>query len=162
MFRKIKEVATSEQSLAYYDVKKPIVLQCDASTQGLGASLMQDGKSVAYVSRSLIKCDQKYAPIELECQAIVFACLTFDQYIYGHAEVTIHSDHKPLEAIFRKSLPEAPKRLQRMMLAVQRYNVKVEYKPGTEQLGADMLLPIIPSTCQRYVDRIDLPVCDPR
>ena len=39
-FRKIKEVATSEQSLAYYDVKKPIVLQCDASTQGLGASPM--------------------------------------------------------------------------------------------------------------------------
>ena len=97
-FRKIKEVATSEQSLAYYDVKRPIVLQCDASTQGLGASLMQDGKPVAYVSRSLTKCEQKYAPIELECLAIVFACRKFDQYIYGHAEVTIHSDHKPLEA----------------------------------------------------------------
>ena len=120
-------------------MKKLIVLQCDASTQGLGASLMQDGKPVAYFSRSLTKCEQKYAPIELECLAIVFACRKFDQYIYGHAEVTIHSDHKPLEAIFRKSLLEAPKRLQRMMLAVQRYNVKVEYKPGKEQLVADML-----------------------
>ena len=97
-FRKIKEVATSEQSLAYYDV-----LQCDASTQGLGASLMQDGKPVAYVLRSLTKCEQKYAPIELDCLAIVFACRKFDQYIYGHAEVTIHSDHKPLEPIFRTS-----------------------------------------------------------
>ena len=134
-FRKIKEVATSEQSLAYYDVKKPIVLECDSSTQGLGASLVQDGKPVAYVSRSLTNCEQKYAPIELECLAIVFTCRKFDQYIYGHAEVTIHSDHKRLEAIFRKSLLEAPKRLQRMMLAVQRYNVKVEYKPGTEQHG---------------------------
>ena len=80
-FRKIKAVATSEQSLAYYDVKKPSVLQCDASTQGLGASLMEDGKPVAYVSRSLTKCEQKYAPIELECLTIVFACRKFGQYI---------------------------------------------------------------------------------
>ena len=107
-------------------MKKPTVLQCDASTQGLGASLVQDGKPVAYVSRSLTKCERKHAPIELECLAIVFACRKFDQYIYGHADVTIHSDHKPLEAIFRKSLLEAPKRLQRMMLAALRYNVKVK------------------------------------
>ena len=80
-FRKIKEVATLEQSLAYYDVKKPIVLQCDARTQGLGTSLMQDGKPVAYVSRSLTKCEQKYAPIELECLTTVIACRKFGQYI---------------------------------------------------------------------------------
>ena len=119
------------------DVKKPIVLHCDASTQGLGASLVQDGKPVAYVSRFLTKCEQKYAPIELECVAIVFGCRKFDQYIYGHAYVKIHSDHKPPEAIYRKSLLEAPKRLQRMMLAVQRCDVKVEYRPGTEQVVAD-------------------------
>ena len=83
-FGKIKEVATSEQSFVYFDVKKPIVLQCDGSTQGLGASLMQDSKPVAYVSRSLTKCEQKYAPIELECLAIVFVCREFNQYIYGH------------------------------------------------------------------------------
>ena len=62
-------------------------------------------------------------------------------YIYGHADLTMHSDHKPLEATFRMTLFEAPKRLQRMMLAVQRYNVKVEYKPGTEQLVVDMFAP---------------------
>ena len=34
---------------------------------------------------------------------------------------------------------EAPKRLQRMLLAVQRYDIKVVYKPGSVQLVADML-----------------------
>ena len=34
---------------------------------------------------------------------------------------------------------EAPKRLQRMLLAVQRYDIKVVYKPGSEQMVADML-----------------------
>ena len=71
--------------------------------------------------------------------------------MYGHAEVTIHSDHKPLKAMFRKSLLEAPKRLQRMMLAVQRYNVKVEYKPGTEQLVAD-ILSRVPSSRQPVIE----------
>ena len=138
-FEKIKEIATAERSLAYYDVNKPVVVQCDASTLGLGATLMQDGRPVAYASRSLTKCEQNYAPIELECLAIVFACRKFDQFIYGHPSVVIHSDHLPLQSIFKKSMLEAPKRLQRMLLAVQRYDIKVVYKPGSEQLVADML-----------------------
>ena len=96
-FERIKEVATAERSLAYYEVNKPVVVQCDASTLGLGATLMQDGRPVAYASRYLTKCEQNYAPIELECLAIVFACRKFDQFIYGHPSVIIHSDHRPLE-----------------------------------------------------------------
>ena len=105
----------------------------------MGATLMQDDRPVAYASRSLTKCEQNYAPIELECLAIVFACRKFDQFIYGHPSVVIHSDHLLLQSIFKKSLLEAPKRLQRMLLAVQRYDIKVLYKPGSEHLVADML-----------------------
>lgn len=138
-FERVKDIATAERSLSYYDVTKPVVLQCDASTQGLGVTLLQNEKPVAYASRSLTASERNYTPIELECLAIVFACRKYDQYIYGHPDVTIHSDHKPLETIFRKSLLEAPKRLQRMMMALQRYDMKVVYKPGSEQLVADML-----------------------
>ena len=34
--------------LAYYDVTKPVVIQCDASTSGLGAALLQEGRPVAF------------------------------------------------------------------------------------------------------------------
>lgn len=47
--------------------------------------------------------------------AIVFATQHFEQYIIG-AHVTVHSDHKPLEPLFKKNLYQIPKRLQRMML----------------------------------------------
>ena len=63
----------------------------------------------------------------------------FDQYIYGHLDVILDSHHKPLEAIFRKLLLDAPRRLQRIMLTLQRHNLRVVSKPGLEQLVADML-----------------------
>ena len=90
-FEKIKGIATTERSLAYYDVNKAVVVQCDASKLSLCATLMQDGRPDAYASRSLTKCEHNYAPIELDCLAIVFACRKFDQFVYGHPSVVIHS-----------------------------------------------------------------------
>ena len=63
----------------------------------------------------------------------------FDQYIFGHLNVTILTDHRPLEAIMNTSLLAAPKRIQAMMLALQRYAFTVTWKPGKEQIIADLL-----------------------
>ena len=82
-FSNIKDQISSDQLLAFYDVKKPVVIQCDASTEGLGATLLQEGRPVASASRSLTKSEKNYVAIELECLAIVFACRKFDHYIYG-------------------------------------------------------------------------------
>ena len=49
------------------------------------------------------------------------------------------SDHKPLEYIFNKPLHQAPLGLQRMLLSLQRYDLKIVYKPGTELFIADPL-----------------------
>ena len=94
---------------------------------------------MAYAFCALTDCERNYAPLELECLAIVFATTKFDQYVFGHPDVTIHTDHRPLEAILHRSLLRAPKRLQAMILSLQRYTLKVVYKPGTEQVIADML-----------------------
>ena len=137
-FKQIKSLMCSEKVLAYYDGSKPIVIQCDASTQGLGATLLQDGRPVASASRSLTKSEKNYVAMELECLAMVFACQRFDQYIYGR-KVTIETDHRVLESITKKPLLTAPKRLQRMLLALQRYDLEVQYRPGAMQYIADPL-----------------------
>jgi hypothetical protein len=87
---------------------------------------------VAYASRSLTTTERRYAQIEKECLAILFACERFDLYIYGRERVVVESDHKPLEVIFKKSLLTAPRRLQRMLLKLQKYNLDVSYKRGKE------------------------------
>ena len=51
----------------------------------------------------------------------------------------VESDHQPLQTILKKSLIDAPKRLQRMMLQLQRYDINVCYKRGKDMLIADAL-----------------------
>lgn len=43
-------------------------------------------------------------------------------------DIQVESDHKKLESIFKKPLHQAPMRLQRMLLRLQRYSLKVTYR----------------------------------
>ena len=61
------------------------------------------------------------------------------QYLYGRHVITVHTDHEPLETIFKKLLCKAPQRLQRMMLKLQRYQFSVRYKKGKELYVVDTL-----------------------
>ena len=76
--------------------------------------------------------------LELECLAIVFACQTFDQYIFGK-HVRVETDHKPRETIIKKSILAAPRHLQRMLLQLQINSLDVVYRPGEQQVVADTL-----------------------
>ena len=136
---RIQRMISTAPVLAYYDVTKPVTIQCDASQTGLGAALLQNGHPVAYSSRALTATERNYAQIEKELLAIVFACEKFDQYIFGKSDVVVESDHKPLETIFRKPIHNAPKRLQRMRLRLQSYDIRVEYKKGAMMYLADTL-----------------------
>ena len=136
--------------LRYFDVNAPVVLQVDASEYGLGAALLQPFSSssnaadlqwqpVAFSSSSLTPTEQRYAQIEKEALAIVHRFHKFDQFLFGKSDITVQSDHKPLETIFKKPLASAPRRLQSMMLSFQRYSFRVEYHKGSSLHIADTL-----------------------
>lgn len=137
-FQAIKEMVTNTPVLKYYDQDKPLTVQCDASQKGLGAALLQDGQPVAYASRALTPTEQRYAQIEKEMLAMVFALEKFNIYTYGRP-VVVHTDHKPLETILRKPLIKAPKRLQAMMLRLQKYDISAMYLQGKHMYLADTL-----------------------
>lgn len=124
--------------LKFYDVSQPVTLSVDASSEGLGAVILQEGQPVAYGSRALTDCEKNYAQIEKELLAIVHGCEKFHQYLYGRC-IQVESDHKPLEIIFKKPLHKAPSRLQKMMMRLQKYSLMVRYVPGKELHIADAL-----------------------
>ena len=55
----------------------------DASRQGLGCVLMQDGKVIAYASHQLKKHETNYPTHDLELVAMVFALKIWRHYLYG-------------------------------------------------------------------------------
>ena len=107
--RRVKDLIakSATKPLRYYDRRKPVTVQADASQRGLGACLLQDGQPIAYASKSLTDTETRYANIERELLAIVFACQRFNTYVLGRP-FTVESDHKPLEMIHQKSLASAP------------------------------------------------------
>ena len=111
----LKKTISKDVNLQYFDPKKPVVLQVDASQVGLGAALLQDSKVIAYASKSLTPAETRYANIEREMLAVVFGCLEFHHYLYGRSFVC-NSDHQPLKKIHLKHLSDAPPMLQRLLL----------------------------------------------
>ena len=61
------------------------------------------------------------------------------KYLYGKQHITVDTDRQPVESIFKKPISKAPRRLQRMMLKLLDYQVKVTYKKGKELHVADTL-----------------------
>ena len=100
---------------------------------GLGAVLVQEERPIAYASRALTDAETRYATIEKEMLAVVFALEKWHQFTYGRL-VKVYTDHKPLV-----NITKAPRRLQGMLLRSLNYNIEVEYVPGSQQYLADMM-----------------------
>eukprot|EP00057_Strongylocentrotus_purpuratus_P007672 XP_011662146.1 PREDICTED: uncharacterized protein K02A2.6-like [Strongylocentrotus purpuratus] len=136
--KETKRLLTAAPILAFYDPEKELVIQCDASKSGLGSTLLQEGKPVAYASRALTETEQRYAQIEKEALAIVFSLERFHQYTFGR-HVKVHSDHKPLETIVKKPLHRAPRRLQGMLMRMLHYDIEITWVKGKDMHIADLL-----------------------
>ena len=134
-FKKLKSMLSIAPVLRYYEVTKPVIVQCDASQKGMGACILQDGQLVVYTSRALMTTEQSWAQIETKLYAILFAMEKFHSYVYGRRQVTFKTDHKPLFAIVQKVLTTLPKHLQRILLRLQRY----DYDPTNQVIIMDTL-----------------------
>ena len=138
----LKDALISQPVLQFYDCTKPTKISADASKNGLGAVLLQQQDEtwhpVAYASRAMLDAETRYAQIEKELLAMTYACERFHQFIYGRV-IEVETDHKPLVPLFTKPLSDCPLRVQRLMLRVQRYDMKVSYTPGKFMYTADAL-----------------------
>lgn len=159
--RALKACVCSAPVLALYAPREPVLVSVDASSHALGAVLLQAGRPVEFASATLTDTQCRYAQIEKELLAIVYALERFHQYVYGRCDVTVETDHKPLEALFKKSLDSTPARLQRMMLRIQCYDFNVVHKPGKYLFVADALsrAPLADLVTEKVSDEVDEQSC---
>ena len=109
---------------------------CDASQEGLGCVLMQNGRVVAYGSRQLKTHERNYPTHDLELAAVVFALKSWRHYLYGE-RFEVFSDHKSLKYLF--SQKELNLRQRRWMEHLEDYDFDLQYNPRKADVVADAL-----------------------
>ncbi|WVZ76170.1 LOW QUALITY PROTEIN: hypothetical protein U9M48_024167, partial [Paspalum notatum var. saurae] len=133
---KLEKSLTSAPVLAQPDVTKPFDVYCDASGNGLGCVLMQEGRVIAYASRQLRKHEANYATHDLELAAVVHALKIWRHYLLGNT-CHIYTDHKSLKYILTQ--PELNMRQRRWLELIKDYDLEIHYHPGKANVVADAL-----------------------
>jgi hypothetical protein len=118
------------------DMEKSFSIYCDASGQGLGCVLMQDGHMVAYASRQLRKHEVHYLTHDLELAAVVHALKIWRHYLMGK-RCELYTDHKSLKYIFMQ--PDLNLRQRRWLGLIKDYDLGINYYPGKANVVADAL-----------------------
>ena len=156
-FERAQQAIADATQLTHFDPKMPVVIETDASLKGLGAVLKQNGRPIRFLSKSLTPAESNYSNIERELLAVLFACEKLHNHIFGR-EVTVKTDHKPLESIFQKPVSLAPPRLQRMLLRLVMYDVKVKYVSASGVPMADTLSRLIPAGRDKPIPGLDVTI----
>src|SRR3954462_13133751 len=91
----LKTKLTTAPVLVLPDTSKDFVVFCDASHQGLGCVLMQDGNVVDYASRQLKPHENNYPTHDHELAAVVHALKQWRHYLLGSC-CELYSDHQSL------------------------------------------------------------------
>ena len=96
VFDRLKEVMSTCPVLALPDFLQPFVLECDASSLGIGAVLMQNRHPIAYESRKLQNNEKLYSTYDKEMLAIMHALAKFKQYLVV-SKFVVRTDHNNLK-----------------------------------------------------------------
>jgi hypothetical protein len=118
------------------DMEKPFSIYCDASGQGLGCVVMQDGHMVAYASWKLRKHEVNYPTHVLELAAVVHTLKIWRHYLMGK-RCELYTDHKSLKYIFTHLNLNI--RQRRWLELIKDYDLGIKHHPGKATVVADAL-----------------------
>jgi hypothetical protein len=137
-------------------MEKPFSIYCDASGQGLGCVLMQDGHVVANASRQLRKHEVNYPTQDLELAVVVHALKSWRHYLMGK-RCELYTDHKSLKYIFTQSNLNLGQR--RWLELIKDYDLGINCHHGKANVVADTLS-CRSRVSQLVVDSMPLELCE--
>lgn len=135
-FQSLKQSMTQCPVLAMPNFSLPITIEADACATGLGAVLMQQGRPIAYLSKSLGPKSAAQSIYEKEAMAILEALKKWRHYIWGNSLI-IKTDQHSLKYIASQRITEGIQ--HKLLLKLLEYDYTIEYKKGKENVVADAL-----------------------
>ena len=100
-FQKLKQAMTTTPTLAMPNLKEPFIIETDASGNGIGAVLSQQGKPNAFMSKSPSSSKQSWSTYAKEMFAIIQAIQTWRPYLVGH-KFYIFTDQRSLKYLLEQ------------------------------------------------------------
>ena len=145
-FKSLKE-EISKSSLVSIDPTIPLEIETDASEHAIAASLTQNGRPVAFFSRTLTSSEQKHSSIEKEAYAIVESIRKWRHLLLGR-HFKLITDQKSVSFMFDSKIKSKIKneKIARWRLELACFSYDITYRPGKENAAADALSRICSST----------------
>ncbi|RVW62500.1 Retrovirus-related Pol polyprotein from transposon 17.6 [Vitis vinifera] len=135
-FTMLKQALTTTPTLAMPNFNEPFTIETDASGDGIGAVLTQQGRPIAYMSRALGVTKRSWSIYAKEMLAIVEAIRTWRPYILGR-KFFIRTDQRSLKYFLEQRV--ATSEQQKWVAKLLGYDYEIIYRPGKENSAADAL-----------------------
>ena len=132
-------VSDIEHSVVHcIDESKPFELECDASDFALAGVLNQEGRPVAFFSRTLHGSERKWPAVEKEACAIIESIRNWRHLLTGRSFKLV-TDQKSVSFMFHKNHQSKIKndKVYRWRLELSCYSFDIVYRPGVENIPAD-------------------------
>ena len=145
-FERIKQAITSGPVLALPDPAQTIrmTVTTDASGFAVGATLEQQGRPIAFLSKKMNDAEKRYPVHEQELLAMVLALREWRHYLLG-TRFTAHTDHGSLR--YLQTQPQLSNRQARWIEKLSEFDFTVVYKQGKDNIAADALSRDPTTTC---------------
>ena len=140
--------------MKFYDEIHPPCLEIDASVIRPRAAILQTRidtscprdkapdniilRPITFASKSLSSAERRYRCTQREALGIQQGIEKFHLYCFMQ-EVSIITDHNLLITIFKKDVAMLSQKMQRFLLRINQYRVRIIYKPGPDLFIADWL-----------------------
>ncbi|RVW25194.1 Transposon Tf2-11 polyprotein [Vitis vinifera] len=141
-FMALKQAMITAPVLALPNFSKEFIIETDASGQGIGAVLMQEGHPIAYISKALSDRVQTLSTYEKEMLAILMAIKKWESYLVDRHFV-IKIDHQSLKYLLEHRVTTPTK--QAWVAKLMQYDYEIRYKQGKENVAVDALSRIQPA-----------------
>ncbi|XP_031338116.1 uncharacterized protein LOC116167022 [Photinus pyralis] len=160
-FSKLKrDIANS--LLVCVDPKFPLVVETDASDVAISAALTQNGRPVAFFTRTLTESEKKYPAIEKEATAIIESIRKWRHFLCNR-HFKLITDQEALSFMFNLQHTSKIKndKIQRWRLEMSCYSFDISYRPGSLNKVADALSRICGATNHDELYNLHKSLCHP-
>lgn len=141
-FTLTKESISKAALLAHPDCHSKLALVTDASDTSIGAVLQQlkndSWQPLAFFSRKLSTCQQKYSPYDRELLAI-YESIKYFRHMLEARHFTVYTDHKPISYAFHERKRNCSPRQFRHLDYISQFTTDIRHIAGRDNTVADFL-----------------------